>query len=125
MENNFKIHAEAFTYLEEEIFKLNRKAVKYQCSPIQLFITDTERIVNKDHSVDVYYKVLISGDKPKVGKYTFIASLQHTTSGNIVRLLPGETVTEVYRDSKSYCEHCNTNRRRNNTIHHLGKRKPP
>ena len=53
----------------------------------------------------------------KVGDYELVAELEHTGNGNIIRQINFEhKVPELYRNTNCYCEHCNTNRKRNNTF---------
>ena len=53
----------------------------------------------------------------KVGDYEIVAELEHTGSGNIIRQINLDIeVPKTYRDVPCRCEHCNTNRKRNNTF---------
>jgi len=61
--------------------------------------------------------------KPSVGDYRVIAVLDHTVSDteNIIHNLTLEDenpikLPEKYRTSKSICEHCKSDRRRNKTV---------
>jgi len=60
--------------------------------------------------------VTIEGSAPQVGPYEFLAKIEHTQGGNIVDIIPGRTVDRRFRTTKSSCEHCRTDRQRNETF---------
>lgn len=60
--------------------------------------------------------ITIAGEKPVVGDYEFVASIEHTDSGNFVDCVPGAEVPERYRTTASHCDHCHTSRQRKNTF---------
>lgn len=67
---------------------------------------------------DIMFDVALSGEAPKHNGWTFLATLdwdQH--AGLITRVVPGAAVTAIDRDSlkEGWCEHCRTNRTRNET----------
>ena len=47
--------------------------------------------------------------------WKFIASIDHTSNGNIIRNISGVDLPEKFRTVDSYCEHCHTDRRRKST----------
>lgn len=47
--------------------------------------------------------------------WKFIASIDHTSNGNIIRNISGVDLPEKFRTVESYCEHCHTDRRRKST----------
>lgn len=57
----------------------------------------------------------IEGESPKFAGWRFVAALQHLDGENIVRALPGETIPTTYRNRGPVCDHCEHNRRRNDT----------
>lgn len=60
--------------------------------------------------------VTIEGSAPQVGPYEFLAKIEHTKEGNILDIVPGRTVDYRFRTTKSSCEHCRTDRQRNETF---------
>lgn len=65
---------------------------------------EVERIVR-------YYRVDVAGEKPKFAGWKFVGTLEHTTEGNILRLLPNETCPEHFRTLAPYCDHCQVKNR--------------
>lgn len=55
------------------------------------------------------------GETPRFKGWTFSAVLQRLDEENIVRTVPGESIPSIYRTRCSHCDHCNTNRKRNDT----------
>ena len=60
---------------------------------------EVERIVR-------YYRVDVAGEKPKFAGWKFVGTLEHSTEGNLLRLLPNETCPEHFRTLAPYCDHC-------------------
>lgn len=61
-----------------------------------------------------YYDVEVSGEY-KINNWQFIATLDHTSNGNIIRKITNDVLPERFKDCAPYCEHCNTSRRRKDT----------
>lgn len=51
----------------------------------------------------------------KVQGWTFVATIQHTEEGNIIRAVGNSEIPTQYRKVTNLCEHCNTNRYRKDT----------
>ena len=47
--------------------------------------------------------------------WTFVATIVHTVEGNVIRSVPGYTVSDDYRMRPTWCDHCRTNRLRKDT----------
>jgi hypothetical protein len=62
-----------------------------------------------------FCQVEVEGDRPKFAGWSFLGTLEHTTEGNILRLVPGETAPAQYRDCAPTCDHCKINRVRKDT----------
>lgn len=62
-----------------------------------------------------YIKVTVDGDRPQIPGWSFIGTLEHTDDGNVLRMVPGETAPEKYRDTAPVCEHCKLKRTRRDT----------
>ena len=74
----------------------------------------------------VWSYIAIKGETPKLAGWTFLATLQHSEGGTIIRRVPGATAAESeeleakfdlsnYRDAKPVCDHCQTRRERKDT----------
>jgi hypothetical protein len=63
-----------------------------------------------------YIKVTVDGDRPQIPGWSFIGTLEHTDEGNVLRMVPGETAPEKYRDTAPVCEHCKLKRTRRDTF---------
>jgi hypothetical protein len=97
--------------------KTNTTLEKRGFNPIELVILSEEfRKLNETES----YKVItfqLQGTLPKLEGYKFVAKIDHLGEGNILNVSPfyEGVIPEKYRESNSYCDHCNTNRKRNST----------
>ncbi len=94
--------------------KFQKKAARYNV-PFSVSwgevytVEQTKR--NKKIQVEMI-DVVIEGEKPVVGDYEFLASVEFTPAGNYVDTVPGVSVPEEYRDTNQRCEHCNVARSR-------------
>lgn len=61
--------------------------------------------------------VTVYGEEPVIAGFKFIGALTHLPdAGNVLRLIPGETVPEKYKNtSPDLCEHCGFKRQRKET----------
>lgn len=59
----------------------------------------------------------VEGSLPRVDGWAMAATIEHDEAGNILRTVPGveESLPIKYRTASTLCEHCNTDRRRNDT----------
>jgi hypothetical protein len=113
-----KIRDENISQLEEKINGLNRKADKLGCAHMFLEIGDVERDECDYPYIKLYRKVTIYGETPKLNGWRLLATLQHDNNleANIVRNVPGETMSPEYRNRKGVCDHCGHNRYRKDTF---------
>jgi len=69
-----------------------------------------------------YLYVVVSGQKPTLAGWDFVATIDHTEAdadgvGNIIKAVPGAgEMPTTYRKSLPVCEHCGHARRRNETF---------
>ena len=106
--------------IEKRIARLAKKADKLGLGNIELTVGETYAQTVKFNGLDYTVQMVdisISGEAitPKIEGWTFVAQIEHTPAGNIIRSISGDNVDEKYRTSKSTCDHCNTNRTRKNT----------
>ncbi len=63
-----------------------------------------------------YFAVAVESAVVKLDGWRFVASIAHTTEGNIVSVVPGQVCPVSYRSARSECDHCKTYRRRLETF---------
>ena len=122
--------------LHKEIAKLNKRAEKLGCEPVELVDHGEvlrvdpvyiQRISTPEHPYPAipedapkirYMRISINGDAPKLAGYTFVGTLDHVVlpGSVVVKAVPGENVPEEFYDHDAYCDHCNKIRRRNQTF---------
>lgn len=66
--------------------------------------------------VEVYFDAEVACQPVKLAGWSFLATLSHEEGGTVLRVIPGATVPESYREAKQVCDHCGTNRRRRETF---------
>lgn len=121
-DKEFEIQPKYLPDVKKKINFLQRKADKLGVKPLELEISqpyvkhiqDNTKIVQQEIPIE-FVKVHLRGEMPQLSDWQFVASLEHTDTGNIIHSVPGEQVPDTFRNTQPYCEHCNTNRRRNST----------
>lgn len=123
--DGFDILLERRGELVEKLEKLAKKAKRYGAEGISWVISEpfnrTEKRTMWDGSqrkvTRAYINVKVSGPAPRVGPYTFLARLEHTETGNLVDLVPGQELPDLkYRTATAHCDHCHTARDRKETF---------
>lgn len=82
---------------------------------IQREVKNTDGVVERTYTV---VEVSVEGSAPVIAGWQFVAVLEHTDEGNIVRRVPGSDESidlAAYRTVEPWCDHCRLNRRRNDT----------
>jgi len=128
--------------LNKEIAKLNKRADKIGCPPVEVVILGTRLIPdpNKMSQMEIarveqgrapisqaerdelpqieQTEVEIVGEGPKIEGWKFVGTLDHYTIPGkvIVNAVPGETVPAQYFEIPADCDHCNKIRRRIETF---------
>lgn len=117
------IPKEALPKLQHELDKLNRRAAKLNVPPVKVDILKTyNKTIKSDSGIDQdipFIHVSIEGEPIQIEGYDFIAVIQHKGAGNVIRPLPGyenENLSEFREADPNYCDHCKTNRKRNDTF---------
>lgn len=117
IENVYKIPDYRMEWLEGRIKKLNKTCKKLELPPITISVIGESIKKYKDDTVTVIFKhIKISGEAPVLKGWKFIGRIMHTNEGNILKIVPGETVPDSYRKFEPKCDHCGYNRRRNDTF---------
>lgn len=126
MRADYLIPEENVAQLEELLAGLNKVTKKLGLDPVRVvsmtpektttyFATKLARQLGIE-SVRQWFRVEIVGETPKLSGWAFVAKLDHTEAGNMLRAVPGETLPEWARTVESKCDHCGVNRARNATF---------
>ena len=65
-----------------------------------------------------WFLIRIHGGRPKLAGWDFVATIEHTEAGNILRTVPGfpeQALPLRFRKATQDCDHCRTNRNRTDT----------
>lgn len=141
-ERIFSVPEANLPVLRERIAKLNKRAAKLGCAEIiitvlseyEIELKKTNVFGEKESIFRKMFKLTVTGAAPKINGWEFIAVIQQAMDeegkslGNILRGVPGASseVPVEYRTATLKCEHCNTDRRRNETFvlkHEAGETK--
>jgi hypothetical protein len=80
----------------------------------------TRRDLVSEEVRTVLYPVTVTGAAPRIAGWDFVAVLEHTVAGNLLKQVPGTELPEAtltaYRAAPSLCDHCTTRRRRTETF---------
>ncbi len=109
--------------LADKLAKLERAAVRLGLEPpgthspgVQLFppVRNSQgEVIKRARKLQL---VELLGVSPKLpGGFVFCATLEHHTTGNIIRAVPGVEVPEEFRTVEPRCDHCNLTRSRKDT----------
>ncbi len=119
MKSTHDIPATNFAHLKSQIEKLNHRAPRLGCDPITLTVLREYSKERVSGTTSLPYtqarmEIEVVGESPQMEGWRFLAIVQPLSNGeNLVRCVPGCTVPTSYRDTGMHCDHCNTNRRRN------------
>lgn len=123
----YKVPEENLPKLTAQIEKLQKRAAKLNVGTITFKVLgyeDKEYEKNGVKRVRRIHDVEIEGSAPKIAGWTFAATIQPLTDedgnnvGNVLRTVPGTdfTIPQQYRSAGNNCDHCHTDRRRNDTF---------
>jgi len=123
----YKVPEENLPKLTAQIEKLQKRAAKLNVGEITFTLLDykeVEYMKNGFPRIRRIHDVEIDGAAPKIAGWTFAATIQPMVDedgnvlGNILRVVPGTefTIPAKYRDAVNNCDHCHTDRRRNDTF---------
>lgn len=109
-----------YARLAEKIAKLNKKAFKLGCFPVTLVKTgntDTHEIKENGRVVEIIpmVEVTVTGEAPSLSGWQLLGVLEFDQNYRtpVVREVPGQIVPKKYRNATSKCDHCKSDRRRN------------
>lgn len=129
-DNIFELDPSFIPELEKKIKSLNKKAEKIGVPPISVEVIgekikeytdideETGQKIKRFKKVSV---VKVVGERPKVAGYDFLATVEGTPSGNILRVAPGaenyqKELQAYYNSNPGLCEWCKERRKRVQTF---------
>ena len=107
--------------LTDKLAKMNKRAVRMSLDELVLTVVKREAITTKspsglDYTVYVNH-VEVAGELPCIDGWRVAGRVEYTEHGNLVHCAPWvDNLDSRYRTIGNVCEHCNTNRRRNDVI---------
>lgn len=119
----YKIPSQNLPALKAKFEKLGRRAKRLKLPAPTFTEIKVERIEEKDSSgaiksVHLLHHITVDPGIAvvKVAGWRFVATIQHTEEGNIIRKVSKDfEIPNQYRNVTQLCEHCNTNRNRKDT----------
>lgn len=112
MNTTTTIPASAFAAFATAIAKLNNRATKLNCAPLEIISHEAHTV--KIDGIDFPAITLeINGTTPSFAGWTFAASVEVLDSGKNIFHGDSKGIPAHYSASGHACEHCNQNRRRN------------
>jgi len=130
-ETIFDIPEHRFGDLEKKVERFARKSAKLGTKALITIENLGEKfveIMKRDYQTgkqigtgqfNCFIQVKVHGEAPVVNGHTFVARIEHTEAGNIISKAPGAediAVPNEVRDGGSFCDHCDTQRNRNDTF---------
>ena len=101
--------------LEKKLQAISNKCKKYECDfSYRQTGTEFKEITNREGQKVVAKFITIEAEGKAIisGGYRFVASVDHTEKGNIIKGFSDIEVPQKYYDMNPICEHCNSNRYR-------------
>jgi len=143
-DNIFELQSWQLPAVDEQLAKINRKAdklgqarVTYQVlrnfqhyaifdivsnTLMGWWSEDKPSVVEPGTRVAIrkMVEIEVKGHTVVIDGWRFVAQIEHTQAGNIIRHLDGSPLDTKWRTAKNVCEHCHTNRQRKFTylLHH-------
>ena len=115
--NTCAIHEANIERLEKKLLTTGNKCKKYGCEFSYRRVGEEFREIKVDDVKHVYRYILVEAEgQAIISGWRFIASLEHTQEGNIIKAADKDIeVPEKYYNSDPICEHCNTSKNRKGT----------
>lgn len=103
--------------LQTRITRLNAKLVRVGTDTVTCQVTGHRDIPSEKDATRMVriIELEVQGTAPTHNGWGFVATLVHTSEGNIVRSAPGFQVPADYREAAPKCDHCKINRARRDT----------
>jgi hypothetical protein len=125
-DKTFRVRKSALGDIERQFAKLNRRANKIGVPEVSYeVIEEYHRKLTEDPYTgamlltEIYIPMVVikvQGEAPKFEGWTFLGTLEHTESGNLLKSVPGQRIPEDYRHVDRKCDHCKLKRIRKDTF---------
>lgn len=118
MQQTFSIPEYNLPKLDELSAKLLKRAKKLGFEPITITKTGFKDEAVKEDGVERivrFIDVSVSGETPRIKGWKFVATIEHTTEGNIYHGFSNTQIPAHFRNSEPVCEHCKKIRNRKDT----------
>jgi hypothetical protein len=127
-ERVYEIPESNLSTLEAALTKLNKRAAKLGCKAPELLPAEPRFVdepIRDQHghatgATRRVFRFVVVAEPVKLAGWAFSAVIDHVTnegeSLNLLRAMPGVRLPKAYRTAKATCDHCNTQRRRNETF---------
>jgi hypothetical protein len=109
------IRANDLQLVRSRVEDLNKKAKKAGIPPAIL----KEGLVFASHNNDIpcmMQQITLEYYQIKLGKFQFVGRIEHNKMGNLIFEAPNMKLPQKYYNAVSHCDHCGTDRNRNNTF---------
>lgn len=129
MKNTYKVPEQNFETLQARLAKLAHRCDRINVTAPTLTVEHVIEEMQKPVEAGLeptkvlrFFIVTLEGENPKIGGYEFIGTISPVTDeagallGNILKMIPGNEAPAQFREAKNYCDHCKTERRRNETF---------
>lgn len=111
----YLIHEANIPRLEKKFASIERKCSKYNQDFSYSQTAEILKETEKDSGIfNKFIEVNVSGTAKNNG-WEFIATLEHLTTGNIIRNIAEIEIPDFYKSCIATCDHCGTNRKRKDT----------
>ena len=125
-EKTYRVRKSALGEIEREFAKLNRRAKKLGVPEAGFEVVEEyhRKLIEDPYTGAMLLKeiyipmvvIKIHGEAPKFEGWTFLGTLEHTESGNLLKSVPGQRIPEDYRHVDRKCDHCKLKRIRKDTF---------
>ncbi len=113
----YDVVAEELPALRERFAKIAKRAAKLGVTPPSFDVVGTFMFEWRDRNdaprVTEKARIIVSGDRPRINGWSFVARIDHMEEGNVLSV--GDRSVEIpahFRTAPCVCEHCNLRRRR-------------
>lgn len=115
-ENTFRIYEGNMERLNKAMARIQKKCAKHGCDFRFETVGEEYGEIQSESGPRLARYILVRAEGIAIcNGWQFVATLEHTTEGNIIRGVAGIEVPERFYDCPAVCEHCGTNRARKNT----------
>lgn len=117
MKAQYEVYEANLQGLQKRIAKLSERSVKLGGVPITIAVLGHRDVEDTEHKGRMIrlVDITVEGEMPRYNGWSFVATLDHTPDGNVIRSVPGFEVDPKFRSGLPCCEHCQTARNRRDT----------